>query len=85
VGADAVHRSQVEDEDVVIAMMDRFVQFGLDLHIAQAIQAALEDGVLEPFAVAFHDAEDLAPAFVVGDVVADDVEVFHAYLVTKLG
>ena len=40
-------------------------------------ELAFEDGVLEVIAVASHDFEHLAEAFVVGDVVADEVGFAH--------
>jgi hypothetical protein len=40
-------------------------------------ELALEDGVLEVIAEAAHDFEDLSEAFIVGDVVGDEVGGAH--------
>jgi len=52
-------------------VVDDAAQFDAEVGEIEGSELALEDGELEVVAVIAHDLEDLAEAFVVGDVVGD--------------
>ena len=68
-----------DDEDLVFGVVEKFVEFGDHLDFLFVAEFAAEYGVLEVVAVAAHFAVDKAEAFVVGDVVGDDVYSAHGF------
>ena len=73
---DLVRRTEVENEDVVVAAVDRLLHPARELDAPARREPALEDRELQPVALAVHELEHPPPAPVVGDVVGDDVETF---------
>jgi hypothetical protein len=73
---DRIGRSQFQDKHMVFPLaddaFDRYAQFG----VAASAEPGPEYRKLKPFAIAFHQPENPAPALRIGDVVADDVERF---------
>jgi hypothetical protein len=69
--------AEIDEEDLVEVVVDDFGELGGELGEVGAGELALEDGVLEVIAPGAHDFEDAAEAFVIGDVVADEVRVAH--------
>ena len=79
-GFDAVGDADVDHHDMVCAMIDQIVDARNQRGVSAPAQAALEDGELNPFSVALHQLEHTPPPFGVGDVVDDDVEMFHGLI-----
>ena len=78
--------AQVHDQHMVLAMLDLPLQCSAQSHQAHLRQLALKYGKLQPFPIAFHDFEHLAPSSVAANIIADDIQVIvHAYLVMKQG
>ena len=82
---DRLSKPQIHGDHMIVIMMDNSVQEGNHLRVSPTTQPALKDRELQPFAVPVHDLEDSAPAFCVGDIIGDDIEMFvHTdYLVLK--
>ena len=68
-----VGRAHVHEDDVIVGVMDHAVEQGDQFGMALPVEPALEDGELNPLAIAFHDPENPPPAFRVADVVGHDV------------
>jgi hypothetical protein len=75
--AAALGGAQIYEEDLVLVVMDDAAELDAEVDEIRGGELTLEDGVLEVVAVAAHDFEDLAEAFVVGDVVGDEVGGAH--------
>ena len=60
---------------MIVGMMDHAVEQGDQFGMALPVEPALEDGKLNPLAIAFHDPEDPPPAPRVADVVGHDVQM----------
>lgn len=69
--------AEVDEEDLVEVVVDGFGEFGAEAGEVGGGELAFEDGVLEVVAPGAHDFEDASEAFVVGNVVADEVGVAH--------
>ena len=82
---DAVCRSEVYQEHVVLVVMDDPVQQRDELRLALHAEAALEDGVLKPRAEPAHYVEHAPPAFGIAYVIGDDVKMLVIHRVVKFG
>ena len=74
---DAVGDADVDQHDVILCMIDHPVEPRNQIGVPAAAEAALEDGELDPLAVALHQLEHPSPPLGGTDVVDDDVEVLH--------
>ena len=68
-----VGRAQVDEQDLIFGVVDDRGQIGSKLGQLARVELAEEYGELGVVAATFEVVEDFAAAFVVGDVVADDV------------
>jgi len=69
--------AEVDEEDLVFVVIDQIAQRVATFRQVDGVELALEDGVLEMVAEIAHGLVDLAEAFVVADVVADEESVPH--------
>ncbi len=76
--------AEVDEEDLVFVVMDDAGEFGAAANEVAGGELAFEDGVLEVVAEAAHRFEDFAEAFVVGDVVADEVGLAHLVTLAEM-
>jgi hypothetical protein len=67
----ALGGTEVDEEDLIFVAVDDDGEVGAEAEEVSLSELAFEDGVLEVVAEAAHEFEDLAEAFVVGDVVGD--------------
>jgi hypothetical protein len=70
-----VRRPEIEHQDVIVVMVNDFVQSCKEFGMPAAAQAALENRELQPLPVAFHQPEYGTPPFLVTDVVAHNIQV----------
>jgi hypothetical protein len=77
----AVGGAEMDEEDLVFIAMDDLREIVAAADEVGLGELALEDGELEVVAVVAHGLEDFAEAFLVGDVVADEVGLPHGPLV----
>ena len=73
---DLVRRSEIENEHVVVAIVDQFVEPACHLGAPAAVKPTLEHRKLQPTAVAVHQFEHAASAPVIGNIIGDDIEPF---------
>ncbi len=69
--------AEVDEDDLILIVVDDATEFDTEFDEIRGGELALEDGVLEVVAEAAHDFEDLTEAFVVRDVVGDEVGGAH--------
>src|SRR5690625_4895948 len=74
-GADAVRRSKVHNDDMIVGVVDDLIERRRHFRVAPCRESALENRKLQPLAVAFHELEYGAPSLRVANVVGDDVQV----------
>jgi hypothetical protein len=69
--------TEVDKKDLIPVVVDDAAEFDAKVDQVRGRKLTFEDGVLEVVAKTSHDFEDLAEAFVVGDVVGDEVGGAH--------
>src|SRR5262252_4966307 len=76
---DLVCRSDIDQEDMVLAISYQFAQPGFQLSTAPTGETALENRKLEPVAESLHRLEDASPAALVRDIVGynEQALLFH--------
>jgi hypothetical protein len=70
-------RPEVDEQDLVFVVVDDGGQLGAAADEVAGGELALENGVLEVVSEGAHGLENLAEAFVVADVVADEIGLSH--------
>src|SRR6202040_429987 len=73
---DLVRRTNIDQEDVIFAVLHQFTQSRLQLGTTPARKTALENGKLNPVAISVHCFENTAPAPLIGDVIGDNEQAF---------
>lgn len=73
---DRIGRPEIKEDDVVLLVVNQFVQGGDEVSMPPPAEPALEHRELQPFPVAVHLFEDRAPALRITDVVRDDIKMF---------
>lgn len=75
--AAAVYGPDGDEEDLVFGVVNDFGEGGFEFNEFSFVEFALEDGELQVFAVAEHQAVHLSQSLGVADVVGDDVALPH--------
>ena len=75
-------RAQVDDEDLIFALIDDLRQGGLHAHEVDIRQIALKHGELQMRAEAFHRLKHAPQPFGIADVVGDQVVTTHPFTVS---
>src|SRR5712671_2786081 len=81
---DLVGGPKVEDEHVIVAPMNYFLQPARQFGTAARAEPALENRELQPAAVTVHQFEHTPPALVVADVVGHDIEPLFNHVCSAL-
>jgi hypothetical protein len=75
--AAAFGRAEAYKQDLVIVVMDDFPQLTFELDLFLGAEVALEDRVLKMIPEIAADLEHPAQAFVVGDIITDQIRDSH--------
>ena len=71
-----LRRPQIHHQHMVGAMMNQLIQRGDQFGVPLTVHAALKDRQLQPFSIALHRGVNRPPAFLIADVVGDQIKVF---------
>lgn len=80
----SVERPEIDEQDLIVAVVDQFVKCGDELDPAALREIAPEDGELQVIAIASQQLVDLRTASIIADVVADK-EASRHYRVVNAG
>lgn len=83
--ASAGHRAEVNEEDLIIAVIDDVRKPALEDDELGIREVTLKDRIFQMFAVALQCLADTVEAFWLCDVISDDVFAPHVYLVVNSG
>jgi hypothetical protein len=70
-------RAEINEEDLILIVVNDGAEVDFQPDEVGCGELALEDGVLKVVAVTAHGLKDLAQAFVIADVVADEEGFAH--------
>ena len=79
-----VGRTKINEQHLILGMVNDRRQVGTKLRQLTRIELAEEDGKLGVVAATFEFVKDLAPPFVVGDIVTDNIMAAGSHRVVTL-